>query len=297
MVAASLPLLLREAALLVVLVLGQARLLPLLVPLDRLARCTPPRIAFVLLVGALQGDQSSGDVLASAACVVGSVASPPVSVKVVEGRCRIHIQGPAVLDLPAEAPEDERVAMVLSRLLCGEDGRPLLTLLAVATAFGKKHQEDANARMARFRSAGGSIARMILDGIGGRPTKLHPEVRALLTSHWERNPLATYEETCRWLRTQNLPPDEPVPSPADLQAINHLSGNLVLAHNAVVRLLRRRGRVLTLALRPLYRHLLQVVDGSYPVHWIRDRRLCEVAPSDAGGHQHGLRGAISPRRF
>jgi len=119
---------------------------------------------------------------------------------------------------------------------------------------------------------------MILDGIGGRPTRLHPEVRALLTAHWERNPLATHEETCRWLKTQDLPPDEPVPSPADLQAINHLSGNLVLARNAVVRLLRRRGRVLTLALRPLYRHLLQVVDD-------QDRRLHEagVEPAPLSG--------------
>jgi len=80
---------------------------------------------------------------------------------------------------------------------------------------------------------------MILDGIGGRPTRLPPEVRALLTAHWERNPLATNEQTCRWLKTQDLPPDEPIPSPADLQAINHLSGNLVLGAMSSPRSRRR----------------------------------------------------------
>ena len=272
-VAAGLPLLLREAVLWTALGLGQARLLALLVPLDRLARCTPALVAIFLLVGALPGDQGSGDLVAAVACGAG-LDYGCASVEVADGRARLRIHGPAVLDLPAEAYEDERVAMVLSRLVCGEDGRPLLTLLEVAAAFGKNHQEDANARMARFRAAGGSIAQMILDGIGGRPTRLHPEVRALLAAHWERNPLATHEETCRWLGTQDLPPDVPVPNPADLQAVTRLSGNLVLVRSAIARLLSRRGRTLTLALRPLYRHLLSIVDD-------QDRRLHEAGVQPA----------------
>jgi len=121
-VAAGLPLLLREAVLWTALGLVQTRLLALLVPVDQLARCTPPLVALSLLVGALQGDESSGDLVSGVPCCAG-LEPASASLEVADGRARIRIHGPAVLDLPAEAYEDERVAMVLSRLLCGEDGR------------------------------------------------------------------------------------------------------------------------------------------------------------------------------
>jgi len=267
MVAASLPLLLREVTLLAVLWLGQVGLLGFLVPLDRLARRIPPLVVLTVLVGALQGDQASTDVLASSVCVAGSMACPSASVEVVPGRARIRIEGPAVLDLPVETMEDERVAIVLCRLPRSEDGRPLLPHAVIAAAFGKKHSQDSTNRFGRLKAAGGSIARMILDGRPGRPSSLHPDVQALLAVHWQRDPLASLEQTSRWLAEHDL--DVPPLSPGELRDVRNVPGNLVVARNALARLLQRRGRVLTLALRPLHRLVLAVVDE-------QDRRLREA---------------------
>ena len=269
LVAASLPLLVREAALVAVLGFGWLRPLALLVPLDRLARRVPPLLVATLLLGTLRGDRACEDivVLGSVAQVRAAAQASRASVEVVDGRARIRIEGPALIDLPAEAVQDERVAMVLCRLVRDGPGRALITHRAIAAAFGKVNRQDSTNRMVRFKAAGGSIATMIVDGPGGRPSLLHPQVRAAIVSHWERDPLASVEATCRWLAEQDLPPEAALPSPDELRAVRHLPGNLVVARNAARRLIERRGRSVSLALPALFRKLLEVVDAQH-------RRLC-----------------------
>jgi transposase-like protein/transposase len=201
-----------------------------------------------------------------------------VAVRVEGDRARIVIEGPVILDLPTGEEADERLAIVLCRLLQGTAGKPLLTHQQIADAFGKGSRQACHNHMQQFDRVGSSLARMVLEGRPGRPSKLHPLVLERIVDHWERNPLATFGETCSWLATQQLGAEVALPTAEELGTVRRIGGNLVLMHAAVARLLERKGT--GAALRPglLLDRLFEVVDE-------QDRRLREagIEPAPLGG--------------
>ncbi len=208
----------------------------------------------------------------------GSLVRDSIAVRVEGDRARIVIDGPVIFDLPTGEEADERLAMVLCRLLADEEGRPWLSHQRIADAFGKGSRQACHNHMQQFARAGGSLARMVLEGQRGRRSNLHPLVLERITEHWERNPLATFGETCSWLATQQLGAEVPLPTAEELRTVRRIEGNLVLMHNAVARLLERKGT--GAALRPglLLDRLFEVVDE-------QDRRLREagIEPAPLGG--------------
>jgi len=183
-----------------------------------------------------------------------------VSIEVRDGEALIAIDGSAVLRLPVGSEQDERLAMVLCRLLSGETGKPSATYRQLAEAFGKKSRQDVENHMQKLRRAGGSPARMILDGRGGRPSTLHPDVVKSIAEHWQRDPLASCEETCRWLATRRMPPGVPLPTPEELGRQTRIHGNLLPMRNAVRRLLDVTGGKAGVRHAVLVKRLLEVLD-------------------------------------
>ena len=156
--------------------------------------------------------------------------------------------------------DDKRLAMVLCRLLCSPDGKPLLTHREIATAFGKKDRRDCHNHFQQFLRECGSLAQMVINGQRGRPRDFHAEVEKRIACFWERNPLATWHETYEWLSRQPFPAGIRLPSEERLRKMTTLSGNLLVMRNAVQRLLRRAEDGAIVHPEYRYRRLLEVVD-------------------------------------
>jgi len=251
-------LLLCELTLLLGWVTGRPRLLRLALLLDRGARVGTIG-AMMLAVSGVVEAKVAGTPMHPAALGV-TVVGEAIQLIVEEERVRVFIESPVLLDLPAQSEDDIRLAMVLCRHLFGEDAQELLTHQQIAEAFGKRNRQDCQNQMQKLKRSGGSIAQMILDSRKTRSTALDPGVRALVAQHWERDPLASIEETCRWLASQDLPSGVAVPSPDELRALQQLPGNLVVVRNAVRRLLARSQGICQLVPQRLQRYLLEVLD-------------------------------------
>jgi transposase IS66 family protein len=253
-------LLLREGALVAGLRWGSLQVLRWLPALDRLARLAVfGALMWPLVAGAAGSDDSASGSLNSVLTPV-VLAEDPVTVEVEHGRARLLIRGPVVLELPVQTDEDERLAMVLCRLLVDDRGKAVLTHQAIATAFGKKSRQCCQNHLQDFVRAGASLTQMVLRGRAGRPSRLHPLVLEAVARHWERSPLASLDETCQWLAAQKLPASTPLPDTEQLRATRRIEGNLILMRNATRRRLERsKGGV---AVRPelLVERLLEVVD-------------------------------------
>jgi hypothetical protein len=101
---------------------------------------------------------------------------------------------------------------------------------------------------------------MILDGQRGRPKDLHPEIAHLIAKHWERDPLDSTENTCRWLDSQGLPKSIPIPTPEELDKATCVWGNLVVVRKTIRKLLRRNGNMISVRNSPLVKCLFELVD-------------------------------------
>jgi transposase-like protein len=258
-------LLCRHLLLAVALGLGSVRLLGWVTVLQRVVRIGVSLTLLVLLVAVLAQGHQGADLGCAAGLVVASssrVGCPEVgaSVRVQDGQARIEICGPAVLELPVDSEHDERLAIVLCRLFKGSDRRSLLTHQAIADAFGKNSQQDCQNRMQKLARAGGSPAQMVLRGRRGRRPVIHPALRDRIARHWERDPLATAEQTCRWLAAQPLPPGARLPTPEQVESMKLLDGNLVAVRSALRRQLERSGGVTTVRPASFVARLLEVVD-------------------------------------
>jgi hypothetical protein len=256
-------LLLRQLVLIVGLSMGSARLLSWLPVCDLLVRLSFFGTCIVLAVVAAMAphDPTPGQYGAAAVSMPPAGDSASVEVEVENGRARIVIHGPVELNLSVETEEDERLVMVLCRLLTREDGKPALTFREIAKAFGKNSRQACQNHMQKLAQAAGSLARMILHGRRGRPSKIHPTVLAAIARHWERNPLATPEQTHRWLAAQQFGDDVPLPSVDQLQEATHVQGNLVRMRNKIRRLLDRNADRATVRPDVVFERLLEVVDA------------------------------------
>ena len=163
--------------------LGRVRLVRLAVELDRFAAL----MFFWTLAIILNQTGGSEESISPAFVGVGGLAT----VEVGQDRARIVIGATASLELSIEHEADERIAMVLCRLLKDSRGRPLMSHQQIADAFGKGSRQGCHNHIQQFDRAGASLARMVLEGRRGRPNKLHPLVLERIAHHWERNPLAS----------------------------------------------------------------------------------------------------------
>ena len=213
--------------------------------------------------------QAAGAKEPSIPMFLGALSCPPLpegsaTLEVKAGRARVFINTPSVLDLPARTEEDMRLAIVLCRHLFGHDGRKnLLTHQQIADSFSKNSRQDCQNHMQKLDRAGGSLAQMILDGQRGRPATLHPEVACMVAQYWERDPLASEEQTCQWLASQGLPSDIPLPTPDELHRSSRIAGNLVVVRNTIRRQLERNGNMISVRLSPLVNRLFELVDAQH----------------------------------
>ena len=248
--------LLRESLHAVCMARGDVRLLGGLVAMDRLFRVTVVT-GLWFAVGHLVcpvGSQLLG-------LVGGSLSGPSQAAVRVEGkRVVISITGPAVLAFDMEGEGDERLAMVLCRLLRSPEHKHLLTHQVVADAFGKNDRRDCHNHFRQFLRECGSLARMVINGQRGRSRYLHPEVEKRIAWFWERNPLATWEETHDWLVRQQFPAEVTAPPVEKIRQLHGLEGNLLVMRNAVLRLLRRTAGGAIVHSEYRFRRLLEVVD-------------------------------------
>lgn len=240
---------------------GSRRLLSWLPACDWLARLSLFVTCLALAVVATMAPGDPAQNTCSAAMAAVPLVAAPVSVEVEGGRARIVIHSPVVLELSTKTDQDERLVMVICRLLSGENGKAVLTLQKIADAFHKNSRQDCQNHMLKFKHAGGSLAQMILTGRRGRRWKLHPAVLAAIASHWERNPLATPEQTHRWLAAQQLGDDVPLPSLDQLRATARVDGNLVRIRNKFRRLLEHNPERATVRPDVVFERLLEVVDA------------------------------------
>ena len=191
----------------------------------------------------------------------GLLAGPSQAAVQVEGkRVVLSITGPAVLEFDMHGEADERLAMVLCRLLRSPKGKYLLTHQVIADAFGKNDRRDCHNHVLQFRREGESLARMVINGQRGRPRYLHPAVEERIAYFLERNPLATWDETHAWLARQRFPKGAVVPPVERIRDLPSIRGNVLVTRNAVQRLLRRAtdGAVVNPEYR--FRRLVEVVD-------------------------------------
>ena len=241
------------------LALGNGWLLARVPRLERLARLAVPVAILLAAHGAVEVagwplPLFSGS-LAAPAC-----AGPKASIEVRDREAFISINCPAVLRLPVNCEQGERLVMVLCRHLLGLDGKPLLSLWQIAVAFGKKHKQHVQNHMQQLRAAGGDLIRMIREGCRGRPRFLHPEVSRQIAQHWQRDPLASIEGTCQWLAAQQLPPDVPLPTPEELGRQTRIEGNLIPIRNAMRRLLDAGEGAVAIRERVLVDRLVEQLD-------------------------------------
>ncbi len=247
--------------------LASERLLRWVRVLETIARMALSSTVLVLLVAAFAQGHQGADFGCAAGLVAGSlpqVGSPQegASVLVQNGRMRIEICCPAVLELPVHSEQDERLAMVLCRLLKDPAGRSLLTHQQIADAFGKNSRQDCHNRMQKLARAGGSLVRMVERARDGHnPPAIHPVVQQRIARHWQRDPLASADQTCLWLATQPMPAGARLPTPKQVTSIKSLDGNLVAVRSAVRRQLERSGGVTNVRSASFVTRLLEVVDG------------------------------------
>jgi transposase-like protein len=245
--------------------LGSGRLLAWGRAVERVTRAAVSSTLFVLLVATFaqwhQGPELGGTAaLIATCCSQRGSQQVGASVRVRDGRARVDICGVAVLELPVDTEQDERLAMVMCRKLRYPDGRPMLTHQQIADAFGKNSRQDCHNRMQKLARAGGSPAQMVLNGRRGRLSVIHPHVLEIIARHWERDPLATAEQTHRWLTSQSMPAGVPLPTLEQVRSIKSLDGNLVAIRSAIRRQLERSGGVTTVRPASFVARLLEVVD-------------------------------------
>ena len=249
-------LLLKESLHAVCMARGDVRVLRSLVAVERLFRMTAVT-GLWFAVGHLVGAADS-ELLG---VVAGGLSGRSEATVRVEGnQVAISIHGPAVLKFDMHCEDDKRLAMVLCRLLCSPDGKPLLTHREIATAFGKKDRRDCHNHVLQFRKEGESLAKMVLNGQRGRHRHLHAEIEERLAWFWEHNPLASWPETCQWLHRQVFEKGVCIPSEERLKKMTTLRGNLLVMRNAAQRLLRRTGEGAVVHPEYRFRRLLEVVD-------------------------------------
>lgn len=248
--------LLRESLHAVGMARGDVRWLKILVPVERAFR--------VAVVAGLWF--AAGHLVCPAGSELAGLAGGSMSgrseatVRVEGNHVVISTTGPAVLAFDIHCEDDERLVMVLCRLLCSPEGKHLLTHQVVADAFGKNDRRDCHNHFQQFRREGNSLAKMVIHGQRGRPRHFHLEVEMLLASFWERNPLVTWEETYEWLSGQPLPAGVRLPSEERLKKMTTLRGNLLTMRSAIQRLLRRAAGGAMVHPEYRFRRLLEVVD-------------------------------------
>lgn len=192
-----------------------------------------------------------------------------VLVQVEQGQARVMIQGPAILELLVDNEQDERLAMVLCRLLRLENGKAALTHQQIAAAFGKKNRQDSQNHLQVLTRSGGSLAQMIMKGRGGRPTKIHPVALAAIARHWEQSPLASVEETREWLGAGELPADVPLPCVDEIRRTRCIEGNLTRIRSAIKRIVERQAEGVMVRSTVLFERLIEIVD-------LQNRKLREA---------------------
>ena len=250
---------LREVLLLIGMATGRGLLLRSALAVDVVLRRAGRVGVAVGLLALFAGDTTGGHLAAGLA----TAGVPAVTLEVVKGRALLSFHAPVVLELPSETDEDERLAMVLSRLLRTPEGKPVLTHQTIADAFGKNARQDSHNRMQKLARAGGSPAGMILDGERTRRPTIHPRLRERVARYWEREPLASAELTRAWLASQETSSDRAdsigLPSLEQIKTMHYLDGDLVAVRRAVRRQLERG----SCGIRPstLQRQLLEVVDA------------------------------------
>lgn len=254
--------LLSELILLAGVALGHRWLLGLALTLNDFTRRAIGS-GFILAVAgcadALVADQASVQ-MAAACCGRGcGSAEGRSTIQVKENKASVVINGPAVLQLPIDSTQDERLAMVLCRLVVGPDSRHLFTHQQIADAFGKNSQQQSQNHMQKLAHAGGSLAKMILNP-RGRPRNVAPQVLELVARHWERAPFSSYEETCCWLAEQKLPPGIALPTPEQLRRQTFIEGNLVVFRNSLKRVVQQRDAGVVIRDDVLIERLMEMVD-------------------------------------
>lgn len=247
------------------LTLGSGPLLRWAGTLGRLGRWEIGAALLVLLSG-LKNWEAEPPVMCLA--VVGAVSNADMEVS--EGRVRININGPAVIDLEVKEEDDERLIMVLGRQIKSVNGKNLLTHQQIASAFGKRDRQSSSNHITQFKRAGSSLSQMVLRGHDPGPeNKLHPKVQELVVHLWERDPLVSCEQTCQWLTEQQLPSDIPLPTAQELRGLRRISGSLVLARNAARKILQRDEVCAFVRHDRLVRQLTDVIDR-------QDRQLVQA---------------------
>ncbi len=246
---------LRESLLFVGLATRRRRLLRSAFVVDAVVRRALGLLASLTLAAFLARDDAVGHAMA----LIAVPGAAPVTLHVEAGRVQLCFHTPAVLELPCDSEEDERLAMVLCRLVKTPGGRAALTHQAIADAFGKNSRQHCQNHLQKFMRAGGSLARMVLNGRSGRPPVVHPVMRERIGRLWERDPLVSIEQTRARLAAEPTAVDVPVPTIEQLRAMRHLDGNLVLVRGAVRRLVERDGCGLRSSV--LQRQLFEVVDA------------------------------------
>jgi transposase-like protein len=269
-------LLFRQLVLALAVGLASDRLLGWVRVLERIARTGASLSLFVFLVAALEHVHQGADF----SCAAALVAAPSsqigsrqagVSVRVRDGQARIEICGPAVLELPVDTDKDERLAIVLCRLvLRPSDNRPLLSHQRIADAFGKNNRQNCQNHMQKLARAGGSLVRMIERARDGHnPPTIHPVVQQRIARHWQRDPLASAEQTAAWLASRTVIDGVSLPTVEQVRKMKHLAGDLVATRRAIRRQLD--GDLCGVKLPMQHRRLVEVVDA-------QDQRL----------RQHGI---------
>lgn len=253
--------LLTELVLLTGVAFGNRWLLSRVGMLDDFTRRAVVSMIILTLVGCVDAvvpEQPPLQVAAAACCSCNS-AEGRATIRRQDGKASLFIHGPAVIELPTSSAQDERLAMVLCRLVVGTDGGHLLTHQQIADAFAKDTRQQCQNHMQKLAQAGGSLAEMILNR-RGRPRDVDPQVLELVARHWEGAPFSSYEQTCRWLAEQGLPSTVTLPTAEQLRKQTRVEGNLVVLRNRLKRIVQPRDVGVAVRDDVLIARLMEVVD-------------------------------------
>lgn len=178
-----------------------------------------------------------------------------------DGTLSVILPDTTTLELPAHTQGDQRLAMVIARLIKNDKGRPLFGFKEISTVFGKKLRQDSQNHMRQFHNLGGSLVLMCRLGSAGRPRTLSPALEKRVASFWERDPLATPEMCHQWLAAQSLPAGTELPSVEYLARLRYVPGNLATVRHSMARLFTRKGEPPPLRREPLLSRLFEVIDA------------------------------------